>query len=165
MKNRSYIRKNSGFTLIEMIVTVTIVAIFASIALPSFSQLIKSNRVSTSTNEFVSALVLARSEALKRSRNVRVCTSSNLTSCSGSETDFSKGWIVEADTDTAAKNVIKVHDGFENIYIGGGGKEITFQFSGRLGVAGATFDVGHASDDLVKKVVVNRFGRIRSEDQ
>ncbi len=139
-------------------------AIFASIALPSFSQLIKSNRISTTTNEFISALVLARSEALKRSRDVSVCTSSNLTSCSATVTDFSKGWIVLADTDDPlVKDVIKVHDGFDNIYIGSAGKKsLTYKFSGRTDSA-VTFDIGHASDDLVKEVVVNRVGRIRSQ--
>ncbi len=165
MKNRSNNRKNSGFTLIEMIVTVAIVAIFASIAVPSFSQLIKSNRVSTTTNEFISALVLARSEALKRSRDVTVCTSSDQESCSATQTDFSKGWVVLADTDDpAVKDVVKVHGGFDNVFIGSGTKKfLTYRFSGRTDSA-VTFEVGHASDDLVKDVVINRVGRIRSEN-
>lgn len=171
MKNRSTNIKNSGFTLIEMIVTVAIVAIFASIALPSFSQLIKNNRISTTTNEFISALVLARSEALKRSRDVTVCTSTDLENCSASQTDFSKGWIVLADTDNpAVKDVIKVNDGFDNVYIGvlnadgtsAGNKSLSYKFSGRTDSA-VTFKVGHAIDDVVKEVVVNRIGRIRSQ--
>ena len=171
--NNTHTKRNSGFTLIEMIVTVSIVAIFASIAVPSFSQLIKNNRITTTTNEFISALVLARSEALKRSRDVRVCTSSNLTTCSVSETDFSKGWIVQADTDvTTVKNIIKVHDGFKGVYIGvlkadgtsAGNKALAYKLSGRTD-SPVTFKVGHAMDDIVKKVVINRVGRVRSEDQ
>jgi len=91
-------KQQSGFTLIEMIVTVTIAAILASIAIPSFTKMIERNRISTGTNEFLSALILARSEAVKRSRNVIVCSSSDLSTCSGA-TEFSAGWIIYPDCD------------------------------------------------------------------
>ena len=47
----NYKKYNRGFTLIEIMVTVAIVGIFASIALPSFSNLIERNRMTTATNE------------------------------------------------------------------------------------------------------------------
>ncbi|WP_299873246.1 GspH/FimT family pseudopilin [uncultured Cocleimonas sp.] len=181
MKNRSKIRNNSGFTLIEMIVTVTIVAIFASIAVPSFSQLIKSNKETTTTNEFISSLVLARSEALKRSRDIIVCSSDDQVNCNGG-TDFSDGWIVYTDcngdglpTATAVdcnddlleeeQEVIKVHNGFHKMFINNAANNITFQFSGRI-AAPTTFNLGHESDttDIKKQVIINRVGRIRSSD-
>ncbi|PID33763.1 MAG: hypothetical protein CR955_00910 [Thiotrichales bacterium] len=181
MNNRSSNKKNSGFTLIEMIVTITIVAIFASIAVPSFSNLIKKNRITTSTNEFISSLVLARSEALKRSRDVTVCASDDQTSCSG--TEFSKGWIVYADCNgdgslTAASvdcngdgvleetEIVKVHNGLEGVSISNGAADITFKFSGRLGgvASNTAFNIRHKSGTTVmKKVVINRVGRIRAE--
>lgn len=182
MKNRAntiHLKKNSGFTLIEMIVTVTIVAIFASFAVPSFSELIKNNRIPTTANEFISSLVLARSEALKRSRDVSLCASNNQTTCNGG-TDYSDGWIVYADCDgndalTAGpvdcnddsvldeEEIIKVHNGFEKIFINSGSNNITFLFSGRIANA-TTFNLGHESDSAtVKQVVINRVGRIRSQ--
>ncbi len=182
MKNRSNNRKSTGFTLIEMIVTIAIVGIFASIALPNFSQLIRNNRIPTTTNEFISTLVLARSEALKRSRDVSVCSSNDQTTCNGG-TDFSDGWIVYADCDgnnalTAGNvdcnddgaadvgeiEIIKVHDGFDQMFINNAADNITFQLSGRT-AGPTTFNVGHDSDtsDIKKKVIINRVGRIRSE--
>jgi type IV fimbrial biogenesis protein FimT len=173
--------KNTGFTLIELIVTVTIVAIFASIALPSFSQLIKSNRITVATNEFVSTTMFVRSEALKRSRDVSVCTTANQTSCSGG-TDFSTGWIVYADCDgsgnltagdvdcnndgtvsSGEREIIKVHEGFNNIYIGGA-DEVTYELSGRIAQPALTLNVGNDASDLIKDIVISRVGRVRTED-
>lgn len=57
---------HSGFTLIELMVTLAVAAILLTVGVPSFQQLIRSNRLSTNTNEFVATLNLARSEAVKR---------------------------------------------------------------------------------------------------
>ncbi len=174
-------KKQKGFTLIEIMVAVTIVAIFASIAVPSFSQLIRNNRIPVTTNEFMSGLVLARSEALKRSRTVTLCASNNQSTCSGG-TDFATGWIIYADCDESGSltagaadcdndgisgesEIIKVHDGFENILIDGGAfSDISFEFSGRIAGPPKTIIVGHDASEPVKDVVINRVGRIRSED-
>jgi type IV fimbrial biogenesis protein FimT len=63
---------NSGFTLMELMVTIAIAAILLSIAIPSFTPTIASNRLTTYANEFVTALNLARSEAVKRGIQVTV---------------------------------------------------------------------------------------------
>ena len=163
-------------------VTLAVVGIFASIALPSFSQMIENNRISTATNEFISNHVLARSEALKRSRNVTICSSANQTTC-GAGTDYSTGWIIYADCDgngaltagdvdcdgngtasTGESEIIKVHDGFNNMYAGGAVSSFTYQFSGRIAGAPTTFNVGKSSTDLKKDIVVSKLGRIRVDD-
>jgi type IV fimbrial biogenesis protein FimT len=64
--------KVSGFTLIELIITVTIVGILTVIAIPTFNTVISSNRLTVYSNEFVGALNLARSEAVKRGTQVTV---------------------------------------------------------------------------------------------
>ncbi len=80
-----------GFTLIELMVTVTVLAIILSLAVPSFASLMASNRLSTQTSEFVGALNLARSEAVRRAQPV---------SLRASDADnFSKGWQVFTDGD------------------------------------------------------------------
>ena len=61
-----------GFTLLELMVAIAVLAILATVGVPSFQDLIQNNRVTTQTNELVTALNLARTEAVKRGRNVEV---------------------------------------------------------------------------------------------
>lgn len=62
----------AGFTLVELMVTVSIAAVLAALAVPSFQQLIASQRMRSASLDMVSDLVLARSEALKRGATVQV---------------------------------------------------------------------------------------------
>jgi len=86
-----------GFTLVELMVTVAIIAILAAIAFPSFEATMRSNRVATTTNELIASFALARSEALRSPGGARVCSSTDGTTCTG--TDWSNGWIVWIDID------------------------------------------------------------------
>lgn len=61
-----------GFTLIELMVTVAVAAIVMGLAVPSFNETVRSSRLTTSANDWVSTLNFARSEAIKRSAPVSV---------------------------------------------------------------------------------------------
>ncbi|WP_379653625.1 GspH/FimT family pseudopilin [Pseudoxanthomonas sp. UC19_8] len=84
-----------GFTLLELMVTVAVMAILAAIAFPSFQNTIRSTRVATASNQVLAAIALARTEAIK-SRAAGLCPSANATSCSG---NWSDGWLVWQDLD------------------------------------------------------------------
>jgi len=94
---------SGGFTIVELMVVVAIVAILAAIALPSFNSSMRNSRVTSQTNDFLTAINLARSEAVARSRGVTICaadTAAGTPAACGS--DWSQGWVVIVDTATGA---------------------------------------------------------------
>jgi type IV fimbrial biogenesis protein FimT len=94
--NRLTMDRDSGFTLIELLITIVVVSILLAMGAPAFKDFIKNNRVTAQTNDLVSAIQLARSEALKRGTNMVVCASKNQTTCTGKDT-WADGWIVFSD--------------------------------------------------------------------
>jgi type IV fimbrial biogenesis protein FimT len=97
--NGNFPALNRGFTLIELMVTVGILAILISVAIPSFSRLIASNRLSAATNELYGTLIQAKSKAINQGERATVCPSSNGTSCAtvGTPIPWSDGWISFSD--------------------------------------------------------------------
>jgi type IV fimbrial biogenesis protein FimT len=83
-----------GFTMIELIVTMTVGGILMALAVPAFNTFIQNQRLTTATNSLVLSLNLARSEALKRDlpTGVTVCASGDGLACNGAS--WSQGWIV-----------------------------------------------------------------------
>ncbi len=176
-------RRQSGFTLIEIIVTVSIATILMSIAIPNYTAMIKNNKVTAITNELISAMILARSEALKRKNNVSVCASVNQVACSG--TDFSTGWIVyvecsfpvngaisvlgDGDCDGDGVNdpdqVIKVHGPIQQMPIAKNNTPgfINFNFAGRVPLP-TRFSVTPTGSFTERRAFVTRTGRVRSLD-
>ena len=86
-------RRASGFTLIELVITLVIAGILVAIGVPNLVEFLKNSARTTRLNDVVTAINYARSESVKRNADVRVCASANESTCSGS-TDFTTGWVV-----------------------------------------------------------------------
>lgn len=95
---QSFSKAQRGFTLIELMLTISVLAVLLGLAVPSFLDTVRNNRTISQNNEFIGALNYARSEALKRSDAVSICASDDQETCSG-DTDWTTGWIVFADLD------------------------------------------------------------------
>ncbi|WP_411850552.1 GspH/FimT family pseudopilin [Stenotrophomonas sp. LGBM10] len=87
-------RRSNGFTLVELMIAIAVVAILAAIAYPSFQSVLRSNRLATTSNEASGLIALARSEAIRNKRGGGVCGSATGTSCDGS---WNKGMLAWSD--------------------------------------------------------------------
>ncbi|WGZ94518.1 MAG: GspH/FimT family pseudopilin [Candidatus Thiothrix putei] len=94
-----------GLTLIELIVTVTIVAILAAVATPSLREMLENNRLTALNNQLVSTLNYVRAEAVKRNYDVTMCVRADDGEDADSEPEcatsggFENGWLVFVDCD------------------------------------------------------------------
>ncbi|MEJ2692806.1 MAG: GspH/FimT family pseudopilin [Candidatus Thiodiazotropha sp.] len=95
---------HSGFTLVELMTTLTVALLLLVIGVPSFSTLLANNQMAATTNDLVSHLQYARSESVKRQMPVSVCSSDNGESCTGSN-EWGVGWIVFTDDSGTVGNL------------------------------------------------------------
>ena len=86
-------KRISGFTLIELLVVLTVAAILLGLGIPSFREFVATQRVKESAFDFAAAMLLARSEAIKRN------TAVTLTQAAGG---WGSGWSIAAGGDTLA---------------------------------------------------------------
>jgi type IV fimbrial biogenesis protein FimT len=86
----------AGFTLLELMMTLTVAAILLSIAAPSFRYVTTANRASSEINALLGDMQMARAEALREGVYVTICASTDGATCAGA-TAWNTGWIVFTD--------------------------------------------------------------------
>ncbi|HEY0819750.1 MAG TPA: GspH/FimT family pseudopilin [Rhizobacter sp.] len=98
----------AGFTLVELMVTLAVMAILATLAAPSFFNMIATNRMANQTNELVAALNAAKSEAIRRAQPITVRANDD-----GNPNDFHSGWstFTDADADGSPASSVTEADG------------------------------------------------------
>jgi type IV fimbrial biogenesis protein FimT len=119
--------KNSanGFTLIELLIVVAIVAVLAAIGIPSFNSMLVKRSVQSAATALVSDLRFTRSEAVRRSSGVSICSlaANSTNTCSAAPANWASGWMVfvdPADTGTrgtrdVGEEIIRVQQPLANI--------------------------------------------------
>jgi type IV fimbrial biogenesis protein FimT len=138
-----------GFTLLELLAVVAIVGILAALAAPSFSELIKGQRMKSMATDLNSSLTLARSEAVKRNKNVTISPTTP-----GS---WQGGWKI-ADPDNAGA-FIQDHSAFAGV-TSTGPASVTYQSSGRVqGAAAPAFEISAGGVTTHRCVSVDLSGR------
>lgn len=92
-----------GFTLVELIVAISIAAILLAIAVPSYSGSQLNSQLRASANDLIGSINLARSEAIKRGKTVTLCASSDGENCGGA---WHQGWLVLREADGLHEAVV-----------------------------------------------------------
>lgn len=177
--------RKMGFTLIELVVTLVVAAVLITWALPSFKNLIVSNRLVAQTNDLIGAISLARAEAIKRGSTVSVCKSKNGTQCNSSTVctggasgtvGWSDGWIVFLNNATgtgadarcvdANEQIIRTHGAVPDQFTLNSNSAFTDVLSYRsngISTGSGTFAICYSNKlDSAKTVVVNQSGRVRA---
>jgi type IV fimbrial biogenesis protein FimT len=158
-----------GFTLVEAMMVLLIASIVIAIASPPLQDAIASNTLATRSAEFYTALVTARSEALKRNVPVAVCKSADGVSCTTSG-GWEQGWIVFPDGDgngsqsageTALHNGLGLDGGYSLRAVGTGtGDQVTFYGDGSASAAGTFVFCDQAENlDRAREVRLSLTGR------
>ncbi|MCR6626714.1 MAG: GspH/FimT family pseudopilin [Pseudoxanthomonas sp.] len=126
-----HVKRARGFTLIELMVTIAVIALLAAVAAPAMVTLMNSNRLSSSAGELTAALQLARAEAVRRSATVTVCGTADGVACTNGA-DWAN-WIVlgtnnmNADTDVVRSGVMP-----GNLEINGPAGGVVFNSAGLI---------------------------------
>lgn len=114
----SGVMNNRGFTLVELMITIAVLAIALSLAIPLFNTTIARNQLAAARDDLIKSFQFTKSEAINRNSNVSICPSTNGTSCSGTD-NWEEGWIIYIDDDTGVDStvgtILKVNDGFDTI--------------------------------------------------
>ncbi|WP_018233041.1 GspH/FimT family pseudopilin [Thioalkalivibrio thiocyanodenitrificans] len=166
--------REHGFTLIDLMVTLAVAAILVTVAVPGLTGLVAEQRVITTTNRFVTALHLTRSEAVRRGTRVTLCASTDGQTCSSPD-DFSGGWLVRegpapgGSLVDGAGEVIRVFSGHPSLtvignqgvpgYISYLGTGETRRLSGALQMG--TVEI--CGGERARRVIISSTGRPRVE--
>lgn len=163
-----------GFSLIELMVTIAVLAILVTIGLPSFQGSMRSNRVATGVNELMASIALARSEAIRSPGGAAMCPSENGSTCLPDDSSWDNGWMVWSDPDGnglpggANDRVLRYVEGLSGVAIEASTKQAILRFDPRgramtpidFTLASETCPAGHG---LVRDLTLTATGQVRME--
>jgi len=135
-------KTNLGFTLLELLVTLLIGAIFVSLAIPSFDRMVQGGRLSTAYNSLLGELAYTRSQAVKRSALVSICATSDGATCNTSSWELGRLVFVDVNGNgdyEPGDTLLKVFEESQNA--------VTIRASALTDTGAVVFDSGGAITD------------------
>jgi len=162
MSNNQY-----GLSVIELMIVLSIVAVLATIAIPSLGAFVQESRVTSMSNHLVANLQYARHEAVFRRANVVACPGDDQLGCTGSNR-WDQGWIVFIDANDSRQpdhpeDILRVVAPDERMLMHSAGRtRVRFQPHG--GAYGTNLTIRVCDTTLraqPRAVIVSNPGRVR----
>jgi type IV fimbrial biogenesis protein FimT len=159
-----------GFTLLESLITMAILAIVVAISIPSMAALVARHRTVSNVNQLITHMHLTRSTAITRRASAVLCPSLDGQRCQQG-TDWSHGWIVFTDPDGdyqpgSSSDVLLSESRGDGsgitVHSSAGRTRLRYRPDGLASGTNLTLSLCR-SGQLVARVVVNNTGRPRSE--
>lgn len=123
-------KRQSGFSLVELMAVVAVLIVLAGVGLPSMTQMIVNQRIKTTSSDLFASILRTRSEAIKRNTDVSMTPTTN----------WSTGWTIPSPN--AGEPALATFVTRSSIVVNGPAGGITFTSAGRLkGNANPTFNV------------------------
>ena len=164
--------RHAGFTLIEMLVTIALAATIATWSIPTFREARLNATRTREVNQFVQAVYLARSEAMKRNGVVSLCPTADGASCATDGTGWERGWIVFANLDRDAppqrdenEELLRVYAGWETGRVVANRATLSFRAFGQRGVTATFAYCDERGSSAARAVIVSQTGRPRVSDR
>ena len=158
-----------GFTLVELLVSMSIIGIVVTLVVPSAQEILISFRGATANNTVRHSLKFARTEAITRNQVVRVCASNDGVRCSGSK-KWEDGWIVYLDysgksSRTDSDPVIRYQPALKDLVIRKNGREKTVKFNqaGWIGLNRSFSICARKNLQPISRIVLIHSGRLRTD--
>ena len=168
LHSASKVLGSSGFTLVELVISVSILAILGGLAAPSFSAMWLDARRTTAVNGFVHSVFLARSTAISSGRTVTICRSLDSQTCSHRLDDWEAGWLVFVNRDDdlpptrdADESVLHVFPASRGGYITSNRTSYSFRPHVHRVVNGSMVFCDRRGSSQARAVIINSAGRPR----
>jgi type IV fimbrial biogenesis protein FimT len=161
-----------GFTLPELMFALAIVVGLLGWAIPGFGEFRRNAARTREVNQFIQAIYLARSEAIKRNSVVSLCPSVDGGTCAPAGTPWHRGWIVfvNVDRDSPARRdpgeaLLHVYAPWDDGRVQANRATLSFRSFGQMGVTATFTFCDERGSRAARAVIISQTGRPRVSDR